>query len=36
MKNHSEVHVNFQDIKHQLQENILYYFLQYICLQNHH
>ena len=27
MKNHYEVHVIFQDIEHQVQENILHHFL---------
>ena len=29
MVNHYEVHVIFQDIEHQLQENILHHFLHY-------
>ena len=29
MVNHDEVHVLFQDIDHQLQENILHHFLHF-------
>ena len=36
MVNHYKVFVNFQDIKHQLQEDILYHFPQYYLLQNFH
>ena len=36
MVNHYEVHVNFQDIECQLQENILHYFLRYNFLRNLH
>ena len=30
--NHYKVHLNFQDIEHQLQENILYHFFHYSFL----
>lgn len=35
-KSHCEVHVNFEDIKHELQENILYCYLHYSILWNLH
>ena len=32
MVNHFEVHVHFQDVEHQFQENILHHFLHFSFL----